>query len=69
MMIKRVPWKGKSNKQKAVFVASMAFTLAATVTVYALDYSIHACGVAVSQCMARTAPLDVYEVYETVGGN
>ena len=35
----------------------------------ALDYSIHACGVAVSKCEGRIAPLDVYEVYETVGGN
>ena len=34
----------------------------------ALDFSIHACGIAVSQCEGKTGALAVYEVYEDNGG-
>ena len=34
----------------------------------ALDFSIHACGIAVSQCEGKTGALAVYEIYEDNGG-
>ena len=34
----------------------------------ALDFSINACGIAVSQCEGKTGALAVYEVYEDNGG-
>ena len=35
----------------------------------ALDFSVHACGIAKSQCEGKTGALAVYEVYEDNGGN
>ena len=35
----------------------------------ALDFTINACGIAVSKCEGRTGALDVYEVYENEGGD
>ena len=34
----------------------------------ALDFSVHACGIAKSQCEGKTGALSVYEVYEDNGG-
>ena len=34
----------------------------------ALDFSVHACGIAKSQCEGKTGALAVYEVYEDNGG-